>query len=341
MTPRLLPTRLPTLSFVLVAALVFTPEVARAQAASDETKAQAVQLFDEAEQHAAAGRFAEACPNYADSYRLDPQLGVLLYLAECYEKNGQLASAWGSFRAAIEIADQRRDARAEVARARVSALAPRLSRLAVKVPAAARVPGLVVTRDGAKLPESMFGSAVAVDSGTHRVTAEAPGYEPWSADFDVAGEGAETKAEVPTLKRSATPPPTATPAGSAVSTPAESSDGSGQRIAAIGLGGLGLVGIGIGGFFGLSAQSSYSDSKDLCSEKNICTADGTKLRNTAKSRALVATVATGVGAAALAAAGVLWFTAPFGSDRASAGAPPRIGVRLSSDGAGFEAVSSF
>ena len=325
-------------ALALAASLTLTPHAASAQAASDEAKAQAVQFFDEAEQHAAAGRHAEACPKYAESYRLDPQLGVLLYLAECYEKNGQLASAWGSFRAAIEIAEQRGDARAEVARSRVTALGPRLSRVTVDVPAASRVPGLVVTRDGTKLPESLFGSAVAVDAGKHRIGAAAPGHEPWSAEVDVSGEGTETKTTVPALKRAATPSTGTAPAGSS----AESSEGSGQRIAAIGLGGLGLVGIGIGGFFGLSAQSSYSDSKDLCSAKNVCTDEGTKLRDTAKSRALVATIATGVGAAALAAAGVLWFTAPSGSERAGArGSFRGVAFRVTPYGAGIEGAASF
>ncbi len=327
-------------AFVLAGFLAAAPRAAHAQAASDEAKAQAVQFFDEAEQHAAAGRYAQACPKYAESYRLDPQLGVLLYLAECYEKNGQLASAWGSFRAAIEIAEQRGDARAEVARARVTALGPRLSRLSVQVPAASRVPGLVVKRDGSTLLDSLLGSAVAVDAGKHRVTAEAPGYEPWSRDVDVSGEGLAVQTEVPALKRSAASPVASGPA--VAPSPADASDGSGQRIAAIGLGGLGLVGIGIGGFFGLSAQSSYSDSNDLCNANNYCTSEGTELRSTAKSRALVATVATGVGAAALAAAGVLWFTAPSGSDRSgSSGSLRKVGVRLSPDGAGFEAVASF
>jgi hypothetical protein len=60
----------------------------------------------------------------------------------------------------------------------------------------------------------------------------------------------------------------------------------------------------------LSAQSSYSDSKELCNDRGFCTPRGTELRESAKSKALVATIATGAGAAALVTAGVLWFTAP-------------------------------
>jgi hypothetical protein len=46
-----------------------------------------VQLFDEAERLVASGKYADACPKYAESNRLDPQLGVLMYLADCYEEN--------------------------------------------------------------------------------------------------------------------------------------------------------------------------------------------------------------------------------------------------------------
>jgi hypothetical protein len=35
----------------------------------------AVQLFDQAEELSGKENFAEACPQYAESYRLDPQLG--------------------------------------------------------------------------------------------------------------------------------------------------------------------------------------------------------------------------------------------------------------------------
>ena len=101
------------------------PLVRKATATS---RALAVQLFDQAEALVGKGRFAEACPKYAESFRLDPQLGALIYLAECYEKNGQLASAWGSYREAEEMAQKRHDERAR-ARARTRHRAPTAPRL--------------------------------------------------------------------------------------------------------------------------------------------------------------------------------------------------------------------
>jgi serine/threonine-protein kinase len=276
-----------------------SPALARAE--GDATsRALAVQLFDEAEALLQKQQVAEACPKYAESYRLDPQLGVLIYLAECYEKNGQLASAWGSFREAEEIARKRGDGRGDHARERAAALEPHLSYLVVEVPENAHVAGLEVLRDGAVVAPVLWGSRAAIDAGKHRVEARAPGYKPWQTEVDVAKEGSATALKVPRL--------VAAPSGTSADAPA--AKGTSQRIAAIAVGGLGLAAVGAGGFFGLSAQSSYSDSKDLCNDKGFCTPRGTELRDSAKSKALVATIATGAGAAALITAGILWFTAP-------------------------------
>jgi len=276
----------------------------RVSAQSDAgSRALAVQLFDEAEALFQKDQLAQACPKYAESYRLDPQLGVLVYLAECYEKNGQLASAWGSFREADEIARKRGDARGEHARERARALEPRLSYLTIEVPEKVRVPGIEVLRGGVPVAPVLWNARAAVDAGTQQVEVRASGYQPWRGSVVVSGEGASATLRVPEL----TPSPESSADGPAHSpTP----PGTSRRIAAIAVGGLGLVGVGAGGFFGLSAQSSLSEAKGLCNEKDYCTPRGDSLRSSAKTKALVATVATGVGAAALVTAAVLWFTAP-------------------------------
>lgn len=292
-----------SLGLLPLALAALSPAPARAQADAS-SRALAVQLFDEAEALLEKQQVAQACPKYAESYRLDPQLGVLIYLAECYEKNGQLASAWGSFREAEEIARKRGDARGEHARERAGALEPRLSYLVIKVPDEARVAGLEVLRDGAVLAPVLWGSRTAIDAGSHRVEARARGHKPWQVEVVVKEEGGSTALDVPRLA----PGPSASGATELDGGPA--TKGTSQRIAAIAVGGLGLAAVGAGGFFGLSAQSSYSDSKELCSDRGFCTPRGTELRESAKSKALIATIATGAGAAALVTAGVLWFTAP-------------------------------
>ena len=70
--------------------------------AADKAAAQA--LFDEGKRLMDAGQFAQACPKFADSEKLDPGVGTLLNLGVCYEKNGQTASAWATYKEAASAA---------------------------------------------------------------------------------------------------------------------------------------------------------------------------------------------------------------------------------------------
>jgi hypothetical protein len=326
------------LSIALGAFMVSTLAAGSATAQADaNARALAVQLFDEAEALFSKGKVADACPKYAESYRLDPQIGVLVYLAECYEKNGQLASAWGSFREAEEMARRRGDPRADNARKQAAALEPRLSFLVVTVPKSSRVPGLEVLRGGAPIPEVVWGSRAALDPGRYRIEARAPGYRAWQTEIVVEEGGEPAALEVPPLVAE---PKLRKSAAAGGSTEA-GSGASSQRIAAIAVGGLGLVGVGVGGFFGLSAQSALSDSEPLCNDANYCTSRGDELRTSAKSKALVSTIATSVGAGALVTAAVLWFTAPTAQEARAARAGAHWAVAPHHQGWGMELTGAF
>lgn len=311
---------LPRVVSVLSVALAMSAPLSAHAQGDASSRTLAVQLFDEAEGLLGKGQVSEACPKYAESYRLDPQLGVLVYLAECYEKNGQVASAWGSFREAEDIARKRGDERAQHARERAAALEPRLSYVVIQVPESIRVPGLQVLRDGAAISPVMWGARAAIDPGTHHIEAQAPGRKPWQTDVVVPAEAGSTTVDVPKLE--VEPVAGSGNSGGPAARP-NANPGTTQRIAAIAVGGLGIVGVSVGGFFGLSAQASLSDSKDLCNDKDYCTARGDELRTSAKSKALVATITTGVGVAALATAAVLWFTAPKSETVGTFKRPPR------------------
>jgi hypothetical protein len=84
----------------VVAAAILAPLCASAQ--TDPVAAQA--LFDEAKRLMASGNNAAACPKLAESQRLDPGVGTLLNLGECYVKIDKLSRAWTTFLEAEAVA---------------------------------------------------------------------------------------------------------------------------------------------------------------------------------------------------------------------------------------------
>ena len=235
--------------------LLASPAAAQDPAA----KASAVQLFDEADKLMLAGNVAAACPKYAASMKLDPQLGALLHLADCYAKNGQVASAWGSFREAEEMARIKGDERATLAREQAALLEPRLSRLSVEVPQEAQIPGLEVRVDGAPITQGAWGVATPIDPGSHGVEARAPGYETWSSSIDVTGETQQVKVQIPLLTKK----PDAGPASGPATPLRVHVDDSGSPIRTLGWVGVGVgaASLGLGAVF-LVQKGSKVDERD-------------------------------------------------------------------------------
>src|ERR1700733_2132726 len=102
------------------------------RAAAQDTETTATALFDEGRKLMAQHRYADACPKLAESQRIAPSGGTLLNLAECYERTGQTASAWSTWKAAAARANAAGKAGAEKsALARAAALEPSMARLAI------------------------------------------------------------------------------------------------------------------------------------------------------------------------------------------------------------------
>src|SRR5687768_12225900 len=139
--------RLTTAGLLAALAVLGASEV-RAQDATGKAAAEA--LFESGVQLMKSGRFAEACPKLETSQRVDPAVGTLLYLAECYERTGRTASAWATFREAESLARGANQAdRARTAGSRAQKLEAELAYLTVSVAPEARVEGLLVKRGGA------------------------------------------------------------------------------------------------------------------------------------------------------------------------------------------------
>ncbi len=298
------------------------PRPARAQSAED--KAAAETLFENGKQLMRDRNFAEACPKFAESLRLDPGIGTELWLADCFEKTGRIASAWGMFRDAAESALRERDSREKIARSHAARLEPRLPKLTISVPEPARADGLVVKRDDAVVDKPVWGTEVPVDPGGHVVSATAPGKKPWQRSVNV-GESHAVAIVVPQLEDEPAKPPerTSSPGGSSADngppsgvlheTPEQGpAPGTTQRLVGLVAVGVGVVGLGVGTYFGLSAKSHLDDSNanGHCTPDNRCDPIGTQARNDAKSAALVSTLAFVGGAALIAGGAALYLTAP-------------------------------
>ncbi|HSO40229.1 MAG TPA: hypothetical protein VLT33_47210 [Labilithrix sp.] len=276
--------------------------------------ARAQQLFDSALVDAEAGNFAAACPKFQASQDADPKPSTLLNLASCYEKNGQTASAWGAFREAEGLA--RKAGRADwetTARARAEALEPKLLRLTVQVPEPSRVPGLTVTRDGARVSAGEWGVAIPVDPGLHVIAASAAGRAPWESRTTVKESGSVAVPLLEPLPEAApvapiAPPPVAERPVTPTSwwTPLRTAG-----VVASGVGAAGLIG---GTILGLVAKGKYDDAKGRCADgARGCPSDAVSDSDSAYGLATGATVLFVVSAAVAAGGVALIVLAPPGS----------------------------
>jgi hypothetical protein len=307
--------------------------VARPALAEDTVGAQA--LFDQGKKAMAEHNYAEACPKLEESLRLQEALGTMLNLALCYEQEGRLASAWSRF---LEVASRARTAgqgqRARVAQNRANALAPKLSNLVVDVPAANRVDGLEVRKDGVPVGQAEWGSAIPADAGPHTVEATAPGRKRWSGTVKVAGGAVTAHVEVPLLDPEAPPaaaperaearPAPVEPAPPAP-VPEKPSHGNGMRIAAYVTGGVGLAGLAAGGVFGVLALLRHNDAASACPTDPCRTAAGQQLWSDATNFGNVSTVAFAAGGALFATSVVLLLTAPKASEAGASEAHLLVG----------------
>ena len=312
----------------LVVALLLTLSTSASAQVSASDAALAEKLFEDARQLMAQQRFAEACPKLVDSQRLDPGIGTLLNLGECFEKSGKIASAWATYREAEAAATREgQKKRAAFAGTRARALTPELSYLVIEAPDAPS--GLTITCDDKPIGETSVGSPMPFDAGLHKLEARAPGHRPWEREVDL-GLKATVRVTVPALEAAPEPPPAPAPAAVVVIAPPPGgearSSGSAQRVTGLALGGLGLVGAGLGTWFGLRAKDLHDEAESLHCDPVSCTATGAAMTSDARDNATVSTVAFAVGAAALVAGAILYFTAPSAS-RAAQGTTGGRGLR--------------
>jgi hypothetical protein len=293
-----------------------------AQAKNDAAAAEA--LFKEGKRLMGLGQASAACPKFAESQRLDPGIGTMLWLADCHSKNGQLASAWAVFHEAEALAAKQKDPRITIARDEAQRLEPRLSKLVIDVTDVSDISDLEIQRDGVSLGKPLWGTPIPTDGGTHTITASAIYRKTWQTRISVPLERGSVPVKIPHLEeeRTEAPLPQVAPPRPAEDPVADPGRGRTQRVVGIAVAGVGLVGVALGRYFGLGVASKNDESSDHCDAASRCDATGFELRQDALRYATYADVSFIVGAAALVGGAVLFLTAPRPVP-AAAGASPR------------------
>ena len=327
------------IAFVLAAGLIAGTTTAAIDARAEPTEggaAAAESLFQEARKLMDAKRYSEACPKLVASQKIAPAVGTLLNLADCYERAGQLASAWARFHEAIALAQRLgRPDREKTARERADKLEPRLIKLTI----VSVEKNVDVKLDGNVLDAAALGTAVPVDPGKHAIEATAKGKKAFATTIDVSDRTRSPSVEIPALD--ADPEASQARSGSGVGSGAGSGSsgdtkvpdeqtGSGgtQRIVSYVAMGLGGVGVVVGVIFGLRTSSIWTDAKTHCTGLE-CDRTGVTLATDAKNAGTVSTISFVAGGVLLAGGAVLFFTAPSGSAKSSSSgkqSEPALGV---------------
>jgi len=329
---------------------LLAPAIARAQTAP---RPDAEALFDAGRTLLERGEVKEACEKFEASEALDPAVGTMLYLGDCYEKTGRTASAWSMFREAESVArETNQDQRRQIAHTRATALEARLVRIQVEVPPESRVPGLSVTVGAFDVPGASWGAPFPVDPGDVLVAAKASAHAPWAEVITVAAEDRVRVIRIPPL--AVLPTMVATPSPGSASEavlpvtharPESALDdadrGEAQRVAGILLGGTGLAGIVVASVLGAQALQRNDDSLSMCrpEDPTKCTEAGVAQRRSARDFALGSTVGFAIGGTLALGGVILFFTAPRGdtASKTRAASPrPSLSASFSDRGAAVE-----
>ena len=186
--------------FAAAASLALAGAASAHPAAHDTAAAEAA--FAEARALIRQGQYIEACPKLEASFTLDPALGTLLNLSDCFERTGRTASAWVRYREAAAMAVQQGHREREaIARERIAALEPQLCRLTVRT---STRPNLEVKRDGVIVDRAAIGLPVPVDRGrtSSAPTPQAQRPTPYASRSDLPeknGRCAVTVVEIPSV----------------------------------------------------------------------------------------------------------------------------------------------
>lgn len=296
------------LTFLLAITIACASFSSNARAQSDKSVAEA--LFRAGKDLEKQGKIAEACAKYAESHRLDPKPGTILNVATCHESIGRSATAWADYGEAATFAARSHQAERErFARGKVTELEKKLSYVSFKFP---DVKGLEVTLDGKAF--NAGGTRIPLDPGEHTLSAKAAGKLPWERSITVDAGPSEKTIDIPVLedepKAEVVAPPPVREAP-----PPPPPNNTQRTLGWVSLG-VGVVGIGVGSYFGFRTLKDKSDRDAHCASTG-CDQAGLDFDRDARTNATVSTIGFIAGGVLAATGVILVLTAPSSSPRAS------------------------
>jgi hypothetical protein len=284
-----------------------------AQNANDKAAAEA--LFDQGKALMAAGNYAAACPKFSESLHLDEGVGTSLWLAECFQRSGKIASAWAQFREAAATAVKSGDPREKVAREHAVVLEPMLPKLVIVVPKDVAASQLKIVRDGEEVGPGLWGTAVPIDAGDHTIVASADRKKPFTTVAHI-GQSARTETvAIPVLEDDPYAPVDPVTGLPRPEGPPITERDPRLRLIGVAVAGVGIAGLALGTVFGVEAMTNLNESNSVCTPGprgvyNCSTTTGVTERSTAQSDATGSTIGFAVGGALVVGGGLLYFFAP-------------------------------
>lgn len=291
-----------------------TSSVGLAANPSPQDIAQARDLGQQAQAAFDAGNFAESEKLWTGATNLYPAAPTLtLGLARTQAKLGKLVLAQENYNRIIREQSQNPNAppafkdALEAAKAEIGAVSARIASVVISVEGPTDP---VVTIDGQTVSAAGLGLKRPVDPGSHVVRAEAPGFKAAETSFQVAESGsAEAKLKLEKASEATgpvAPAPTPTETATRAETEPPKSGSKTLAIAALGVGGAGLV---LGSITGVLAMGQHDELAGKCPDGK-CANNVSGDVDSYKTMGLLSTVGFIVGGVGIAAGAVLWLTTP-------------------------------
>jgi hypothetical protein len=300
---------------------------------SEENRKEAAERFKRGVQLQSDGNLDAAVLEFERAYELAPAYQVLFNIAVVYRDKNDRASALRAFERFLSEGGAKVDAKR---RKEVEGEIAKLRDVVATVTIKSNVDGADVILDDTPLGKTPIKQPILVNVGRHKIEASKDGYKSDAQLFALAGRDERTitlnlkeikvdPPPPPPPTNTAPPPPPPTTAAPPPTTKV-STEGGGQKGLGYGLAIAGVLGVGLGGFFGLSARSAWSEAKDLgCGDGKCPTKAAQDKSESAKSNANLSTLGFGLGGAALVAGVILLVTAPSPKESAGLRVAPSVG----------------